>query len=61
MIRIGHLENRIAVVVSEKKDELANFGSQMQLTSMSLLRTAEEKEKYAAFSQSEKQRLQKII
>ncbi len=33
----------------------------MELTSMNLLRTAEEKEKYAAFSQTEKQRLQKII
>lgn len=33
----------------------------MQLTSMTLLRTAEEKERMSIFSTSEKQKLQKII
>ena len=60
-IKIGELELKIAGVIHERKEDIANFGSQMQLTSMSLLRTAQQKEKYAKFSQSEKQRLQKMI
>lgn len=51
-IRIGELELKIAGAMHERKEDIASFGSQMQLTSMSLLRTAEEKEKYALFSQS---------
>ncbi len=60
-IKIGELELKIAGVIHQRKEDIANFGSQMQLTSMSLLRTAEQKQKYAIFSQSEKQRLQKMI
>jgi hypothetical protein len=61
MIKIGHLENRITTIVTEKREELANAGSQMQLTSMSLLKSIEEKEKMPILEQTEKQRLQKII
>jgi hypothetical protein len=39
-MRIGELELRIAGVIQEKKEEVASFGSQMQMTSMSLLRSA---------------------
>jgi hypothetical protein len=40
-IKIGELELRIAGVIHERKEDIANFGSQMNLTSMTLLRTAE--------------------
>lgn len=37
--KIGELELRLAGAANERKEEIANFGSQMQLTSMTLVRT----------------------
>lgn len=59
--RIGELELKLASAAKEKKEELASIGSKMEVTSMTLLRHTEEKEKYAAFSMEEKRRLQKMI
>jgi hypothetical protein len=52
MIKIGHLENRIATILTEKREELASVGSHMQLTSMSLLKTIEEKERMPLLEQN---------
>jgi hypothetical protein len=61
MIKIGHLENKMDMIVVEKEGELANVGSQMNMTSISLMKETGHKEKYAISSQEERERLQKII
>ena len=61
MVRIGDLELKLANAVKEKKEELNNLGSQMELTSMTLLRANEGKEKYSIFSSEEKKKLQTMI
>jgi hypothetical protein len=38
MIKIGYLESRMAMLQVEKKEELANAGSRMNITSLSLLK-----------------------
>ena len=43
MVRIGDLELKLANAAKEKKEELQNLGSQMELTSMTLLRANEGK------------------
>ena len=37
-VRIGDLELKLAKLANEKKEELNNIGSQMELTSMTMVR-----------------------
>lgn len=59
--KVAELEHRLNSLTLEKKEESQKSISQVDMSSMMLLRESKEKEKYSLFSEEEKKKLQRII